>query len=145
MTRVHTAPRMSVKYGTLTESNRFERSWPRRIRQRRIVQELLIRQALEKGDQIFLFTSREDEPLNVVGFVRIIVAVSGVRTDGDGPPSRSIVLDDVFQRVDASVMHIGSGDGDVAQCGNSKLADVLRLPRKPIQPRVGFWIRIAAA
>src|SRR5262245_59957623 len=136
---------MSAKYGTFSESNGLEGSSPRRIGQRGIVQKIRIRQALEKSDQIFLLTSREDEPLNVVGFVRIVVPVSGVRTGGNGPPSGSIVLDDVFQSVDASIMHIGSGDGEVAQCGNSKLADVLQFPRKPIQPGVGFWIRIAAA
>src|SRR5262245_25653325 len=133
MTRGHTAPRMSAKYGTCSESNGLEGSSPRRIRQRGIVQKLLIRQALEKSDQIFLLTSREDEPLNVVGFVRIVVPVSGVRTGGNVPSSGSIVLDDVFQSVDASIMHIGSGDGDVAACGESKLADALRLPPKPLQ------------
>ena len=51
-----------------------------------------------------------------------------------------VVLDDFFERLESSVVHVGRGEGDVAEAGRGELAVVGVLPRDGSESEVGFEI-----
>ena len=87
------------------------------IAERRIGEEGVIREALKERDEIVGFARRNRKAPDTVALLRTRVAAA------------RIVLNDILQRADASVVHVRRGHGNIAKSGRSKLGRLWPLRR----------------
>ena len=107
----------------------------------RISKKWLVGERLQKHDEIRPLILRQREPLERRALVRIIVADTLVGAARDGAAAGSVVLDCLFERRDAAVVHVGRGDRDIAERRRFELSDIRRLARDFEEPGIGGRIR----
>ena len=107
-----------------------------RIGKAGVFQELVVGQALEKGNQIALFRFAQFKAADIQRLVWIVVTNTGIRSRVDRPAAGGVVVNYLRECRNAAVMHIRRSDGDVSQRRRPELTDVFAPLRELIQPGI---------
>src|SRR5262249_11553210 len=113
-----------------------------RIAQAGIGQELVVGERLEEFHQIRLLLLGELEAADECALGGAVLADTGELPVGDGAPAGGVVVQHLFERRDAAVVHVGRRDRDVSQRRRFERPHVFRLLGEIV--RAGVRRRITA-
>ena len=97
-----------------------------RIGESRVAQQRLVGQRLQEGDEVGALRRRQREAAHRCALVRVVATDAPIGPVRDRASAGGVVIDGLFERGHAAVVHVRRGHGDVAQRRRLELADVLR-------------------
>src|SRR5258707_9149405 len=93
-----------------------------------VVNQFRIGQAAQECNQVFPILGRERYSGYALVLVRVVEPSSGVGTAGDGAPPGGVMVQNLFQRGNAAIVHVRRGQRYVAQRRSLELANIGWLP-----------------